>query len=244
MLKQTAILLLLLSALTASAKVIYLTDKETFFSPQQFYFPGMKMPQKGALNLFLIYEMGDMNLLDNTNGGKISTIDTSNKKIMLSYSLLSNFHMYIGRNLSNNSYNLYNNNGTFVNAYNSVLNFLLTTYLPASQFNLPAPRSNPISSRIREQLVAGRLRNRDHGGMLQAALDGDCIKAFLDGWDAAHALHRVLPPDLPLDGGRRHEETLSRLTKHFQNCAVFKLVIHRGSDVLLVEPLFQRSAQR
>ncbi|MDD5089353.1 MAG: hypothetical protein PHQ23_00390 [Candidatus Wallbacteria bacterium] len=135
----TGILLLAMFCATAQSQVIYYTDKETFFSPQQLYFPGMRLPQKGSLNIFLLYEVGAGSYFDENNKNKIADYDIQNKRVMLSYSMLSNFQMYIGRSMSNTAYDLNNSDGTLVKGYNSVLDFLLKSYLPATQYNLLFP---------------------------------------------------------------------------------------------------------
>lgn len=140
MTKKITILTLLLLLINVSfAKTIYLMDKnENTFSTQQFYFPGMKLPNRGTLNLFLMYELGKGKVKDNIDGKTIFDQDFQNRKIVLSYSLLDNFQLFIGKSIQNCSYDL-NANKDYITAYNLFLDNQLSTYLTSSQYNLLFP---------------------------------------------------------------------------------------------------------
>ncbi|MDD2714684.1 MAG: hypothetical protein PHW04_02195 [Candidatus Wallbacteria bacterium] len=136
--RKNIILMSLAFCFLLNANVIYLTTPDQMFDPQQFYFPGTKMPQRKNLNLYLIYENGSGSIKNQADDITIAHVDDQYKKIVLSYSLLDNFFMYIGRNAGNNSYDL-NQNSIFVQGYNQYLNNQLTTYLTSSQYNLMFP---------------------------------------------------------------------------------------------------------
>jgi hypothetical protein len=140
MTKKTILFAILFLLINISfSKTIYLMDKHGHtFSTQQFYFPGMKLPERGALNLFLVYELGKGNVKDNIDGKTIFDQDFQNRKIVLSYSLLDNFQLFIGKSLQNSTYDL-NQNKDYIVAYNLFLNNQLSTYLTSSQYNLLFP---------------------------------------------------------------------------------------------------------
>ena len=139
-----AVLLIIFLSWTLNAKTIYLTDPESAFTPSVFYFPGAKLPEQGSLNLFLLYELGKSKVYDKKDDSKIFESDLQNQKIVLSYSLLDNFQLYIGKNIANYAYDL-NENHMYITGYNLFLEKELNTYLTTSQYNLLFPFGfNPV----------------------------------------------------------------------------------------------------
>jgi hypothetical protein len=110
------------------------------------------------------------------------------------------------------------------------------------QCTRPGPSAH--AWRGREQLLARGRRDRDHGRMLEPALDGDRVEALHHPRDLADDLHPVLPADLVLHHAGRREHPHPRLPEGLQQAAVRDLRHHPRPDALRLQPLVQRAAER
>lgn len=144
MIRYYALIIVVFLTMHVFAKTIYLTDPVETFSTSSLYFPGGKLPEARSVNVYLIYEMGKSKVFNKDDNTKIFESDLQSQKIILSYGLLDNFLIYIGKGALNYSYDL-NDNHIFINAYNIFLERQLNTYLTTSQYNLLFPFGfNPI----------------------------------------------------------------------------------------------------
>src|SRR5262245_21046216 len=97
---------------------------------------------------------------------------------------------------------------------------------------------------LREQLIAGRGRHRDHAWMLEAALGGDDVVPLADNLGPAGHADAVEARDVALDRGRRREDAAHGVAEDGHQRRVFELRLQRGADPFMLEPLLERAPQR
>lgn len=74
---------------------------------------------------------------------------------------------------------------------------------------------NRLLARLSEQLVLGRIRDRDYSRMTQATLDRNGIEALANSWYFAQQFDAVLLFDLGPHGERSWEQAEPLTTSHF-----------------------------
>lgn len=106
----------------------------------------------------------------------------------------------------------------------------------SSSFSSPRVSASSASPRFRHSIPQQhRLRSlgeRDHGGVLESAFDGDRVEALADVPDLADALDAVLILHFAVEDRWRKEETGATLSHDLDEGAVVELSANEGGDAL------------